>query len=309
METLAKDTLKGNIKALLEETKREVLESIQPQQSCSYAGVAATNVNVNRANVIKGTPAQNQMPESFPIIIRAKDNTSKSLEEVKAKIKPLLKKPVRVVNARKNFKNEIVINTSSKEDAEVMKEAIEKSDTFESVTPKKKLPKLRIFGIKKGTDESSLLSEIIRDNFEGNKDLTDQIRVLFKQGERGDRPTTNWVISLPGSLFWKAMNQGRLFCGWHSFRVEEFALAARCKNCLRFGHIEKHCRAQTKTCDHCGEDGHSGNDCKVNKKETSPKCANCIRTKNKKHNHSPMDKSCPEFIRAQVLEKQKTDYS
>lgn len=69
----------------------------------------------------------NDFPETFPVIIKAKDNSVKSLEGVKAKIKPLLKKPVRVLNSRKNFRNEIIINTSSLDDPETMKEAVTQS--------------------------------------------------------------------------------------------------------------------------------------------------------------------------------------
>ena len=89
---------------------------------------------------------------------------------------------------------------------------------------------------------------------------------------------------------------------WHSEIVKEYIRKpTSCYNCLKFGHIGKYCRAKSKRCARCSNDGHDAKDC-----DLPVKCFHCDGE------HMSTDRRCEKYvIEMEILAtqgKEKTTY-
>lgn len=69
---------------------------------------------------------------------------------------------------------------------------------------------------------------------------------------------------------------------------------SRCFKCLAYGHFAAKCKAAESLCETSGLPGHKKEDCPS---KSSPKCANCVRSKRKDLNHHVKSRVCPEYER------------
>ncbi|XP_041449101.1 uncharacterized protein LOC121404145 [Drosophila obscura] len=74
-------------------------------------------------------------------------------------------------------------------------------------------------------------------------------------------------------------------------------LPLQCRNCLRLGHPTASCRGPT-ACRRCSAIQHTapGDVCTADKF-----CVNCLYGSSEQYMHSPVDKSCPEFVKQQEV--------
>jgi len=86
--------------------------------------------------------------------------------------------------------------------------------------------------------------------------------------------------------------------GYESVKVRPYIpLPLRCHNCHRLGYITKACKSP-KLCSNCSSVDHT-----TEKEECSNNkfCINCRNDVSDEHNHSPIDKSCPPFIKQKEI--------
>ncbi|XP_070854710.1 uncharacterized protein [Drosophila suzukii] len=94
-----------------------------------------------------------------------------------------------------------------------------------------------------------------------------------------------------------------LMIGYERVRVRpHIPRPLKCRNCLKFGHPTKFFRSP-KTCSNCSAEAHTTEDTECDK----PKFfINCKYDINNQFNHSPLDKTCPAFIKQKEITTIKT---
>jgi len=87
--------------------------------------------------------------------------------------------------------------------------------------------------------------------------------------------------------------------GYEKIRVRAYIpLPLRCRKCLRFGHPTPTCKSPEELYKNCSEKVHT----EENEKSNSEKCCiNCNHIFEIDANHSPLDHSCPTFIKQKEL--------
>jgi hypothetical protein len=86
------------------------------------------------------------------------------------------------------------------------------------------------------------------------------IKLSHKSG-RKDADYCNFVLEVPALIRKALLAQDRVFINWTSCPVRDFTLVTRCYKCQQYGHAAKTCKAVSPTCGHCGDDGHSLQEC------------------------------------------------
>lgn len=172
--------------------------------------------------------------------------------------------------------------------------------------PEKRRPKLIVKDVPHGTTEADL-KRAIKNALPGppnDNPLDELVSFRFKLGRLPDRD--HWVWEAHHTIWKTLIDKGRLFLGFRSCRVEDYASPARCYRCHNLGHTAKVCRADTETCGYCAKPGHRFTDC-PRKKLDPPVCALCTRY-GKDPRHSTTDPQCPSRLTAIKRLRDMTDY-
>lgn len=149
-------------------------------------------------------------------------------------------------------------------------------------------------GLVKGLDNDLSDEEIIEAINNRNPIKAKSIRRLnFRSSDpHGNivwKPSRTVVITFEGQKL-----PERIIIFYNSLPVETYALpVTQCRTCLRFGHLNKTCRAKSPRCFRCGE-AHLGDSC--SNTETLV-CVNCHG------NHRANDLSCPEYMRQKAIKQ------
>ncbi|KMQ89544.1 putative 50 kda protein in type i retrotransposable element r1dm [Lasius niger] len=118
-------------------------------------------------------------------------------------------------------------------------------------------PRLRIRDIPSGTDKSSFVKDLIKQNLEEISD--DNVRLVYWSPAKG-RMSPVAVIEISPDTRVRLLNQSRVYLGWSSCRVADHLRILQCFKCLGFGHTANNCQARVDICGHCGE-GHESRAC------------------------------------------------
>lgn len=115
------------------------------------------------------------------------------------------------------------------------------------------------------------LTKIIADTY--HLPATD-IFIIRDLPHRTNNDQKDVLLVIPSSLGRAIIEDGGIVLGLKTCRLRPHTTIVRCRNCQRFGHSMKACRATTPTCARCGG-SHAGENC-----SGPAKCINCTR-----HNH------------------------
>jgi len=136
-------------------------------------------------------------------------------------------------------------------------------------------------------DETEILNEL------KHQKVTEVRKILKKQDqaltETGLIIITFQTLTLPDSLN----------IGYEKIRVRPYIpLPLRCRKCLRFGHPTPTCKSPDELCKNCSEKVHTEENEKCNSEKCCINCKHMFETDAK---HSPLDRSCPTFIKQKEL--------
>ena len=174
-------------------------------------------------------------------------------------------------------------------------------------------PRLVIFDVPNTIKEEELAENI----WEQNEDLLVNLdageflanfKPRFKMGRRRE-DLTNWVIEVSPKIrtLLRKEEKTRLYIEWQSCRIQDFRGVTRCFKCQQYGHVQKFCKDEEKTCAYCAKTGHMADECADKKAGKQPTCPACRKAR-KKSDHAGSDKKCPAFKSALDRIIQKTDY-
>lgn len=241
--------------------------------------------------------------EIFPTEGESSDKTKEALFSL---VNPR-KSKLRIKNIRKIKDNGIAVETEDKEGLQTLigNEKLA-SAGLKVVAGSKRRPRLQIYDVPRETEESEILSSIRKQNLDGMTPakVAEEICLAFKTGPKTGE-TVNWVIEATPEMRETLLKKGKLYIGWRSCRVADFAEATRCFKCQSFGHIAKYCRKEKEVCGHCAEEGHTFANC--TKKNTTAICTNC-KSKGKPFDHESKDKKCPMYRAALTRVISQTNY-
>lgn len=152
----------------------------------------------------------------------------------------------------------------------------------------------------KGVIYSNELRNI--DNEEIIKELKPQnvteIRKITKMENNTPKETGLIIITFASLSLPETIN-----VGYERINVRPYIpLPLRCRNCLRLGHPTTYCKSP-KSCINCSAEQHTAENETCNNEKS---CINCKYDLNNQNKHSPMDKSCPAFIKQKELTSIKT---
>lgn len=251
------------------------------------------------ADMVKRGPDTYLRPNHVSTIaLYPKDNT-KTSEETQKLVQKIIspeEMKLHVRGVRKIRNGGIIISTERKEDIDKLKQS-EKlhSSGLKIEEQSKRRPRIVVIGVPTALNDKQVLEFIYEQNVDGK--ITDldinsfmaSVKLSHKSGKK-DADTCNYILEVSAAIRKTLINQTRVYINWTSCPVRDFTLVTRCYNCQQYGHAAKFCREPKPTCAHCGELGHSINEC--TKKSQSPICATCLRYK-KPSNHNTGDLACP----------------
>ncbi|XP_044779770.1 uncharacterized protein LOC123327423 [Drosophila simulans] len=149
-------------------------------------------------------------------------------------------------------------------------------------------------------DEDTILQEL-------KPQKVSEVKKIMKRQNPNSNSDTNNITLVETGLIIITFESHKLpeivRIGYETVRVRDYIpLPLRCKKCLRFGHPTPICKS-VETCINCSETKHTtdGEKC-TNEKN----CLNCRNNPELDHQHSPIDRKCPTFIKNQELTAIKT---
>lgn len=144
--------------------------------------------------------------------------------------------------------------------------------------------KLLVYDVEDSMTDEEFVNEIVGrnlENVEGNE--VGEIKVISKK-------KFGRIIEVNDIVRTALLKVGRIYMGWNSLRVRDFAFVDRCYGCHAFGHMAKACPLKVPLCSICCEPGHKAVDCPT-KRDV---CRNCRRA-GLESGHSVFSIECPSY--------------
>ncbi|XP_028164420.1 uncharacterized protein LOC114355667 [Ostrinia furnacalis] len=272
-----------------------LLEMKQSVEACTKHQPASTSF----ADMVKKGSNNFIRPNPFSSVAIFPNDASKTSDDTKTLVQNIIcpeEMKLKVRSVRKTRNGGVIISTETKQDMEKLKSSVNLVNSGLTVDEtNKRKPRIIIIGVPCSMAEADVLKCIYEQNLAdklptmSRDTFLTSIKLSHKSG-RKNLENTNYVIEVPAVIRKALISQDRLFINWTSCPVRDFTLVTRCFKCQQYGHAAKTCKAASPTCGHCGEDGHSIQEC--SKKADSPKCATCLRFK-KPCGHKTGDTECP----------------
>ncbi|CAK9827569.1 Uncharacterized 50 kDa protein in type I retrotransposable element R1DM [Anthophora retusa] len=286
--------------------ENEKLKAISEKPPRSYAEAAAASSVRSSAAISSKVGAQQQFRKEkarYEVILVKPQNEadSRNNEQIKQDVTKKLnsvRSSVRVNSIRQMRNKGVVIEVKDASDIERIKKCELEKVGLKVEKPKKINPSIIIYDVEKEHKVEDLKEDFIRKNLNLNDDitlksLTEEI-VFTHSVKTKDEKRINWVVQIPGNIYKRIMENGRIYMFWRSYRIREFINITRCYKCHGYGHIAKTCKVEEQLCINCGSKEHSRDECTSKEK---PSCVNCARARRKETQHDVRNKECPEYIR------------
>jgi hypothetical protein len=277
----------------VKETLRELKVTVE--ESCAKPLTSHTSF----ADMVKKSSNNFIRPSSLSSVLIFPNDASKTSDDTKCLVQKIIspeEMKLKVRGFRKIRNGGVVISTETKDDIEKLKSSVQLANSGLKVDEtNKRKPRIIIIGVPSFMSEIEVYKCIFEQNIAdkvtsiSREQFISSLKLSHKSG-RKDGDSCNFVIEVPAIIRKALISQNRLFINWTACPVRDFTLVTRCYKCQQYGHAAKTCKAASPTCGHCGDDGHSIQDCK--KKTESPKCATCLRFK-KPCGHKTGDPECP----------------
>lgn len=279
---------KEDLSQQLRDLKISIQESSKPAVgTTSFADMVKKN---------KDTFIRPSNVSSVAIYPNDKLKTSEQTKSLVQKIISPEEMQLHVRGVRKTRNGGVIISSDNKQDIEKLKNLTQlKTSGLIVDEPNKRNPRIIVIGVPTTMQDTEVFKCIYQQNLVDKLQDTSletfltSIKLSHKSGQKGGE-TCNYIIEVPAYIRKALIMQDRVFVNWSSCPVKDFTLVTRCYKCQQYGHAAKSCRQTTFTCGHCGDLGHTFNEC--TKKAESPKCATCLRFK-KPSDHKVGDTMCP----------------
>lgn len=242
---------------------------------------------------------------SLVIKPKLKQNSEKTRKDLKSKIQPS-QLGIGIKNVRETKQGGIVVKCLTKSDVEKLKDSSEKhlGNNYIIEIPQLNLPKMKIVGYN-GEYNIEELEQIIRQqNTWIEKD--DKINLTYMKRVKRLNTSTIFFECCP-KLYWKIMDQKKIFIGWERYVVYENLNISRCFKCQEYYHKSERCHNE-QACEICAEN-HCRDQCLGHIK----KCKNCVNANDKfkteyNTDHAASDTECPSTKYHIDLLRSRTDY-
>lgn len=279
--------------------KFDLSQRIQELKECITESTKPSPVAVSFADILKKNTTRYVQPSNLSSVAIYPTDKQQSSEETKSLVQKIIKPEemkLHVRGLRKIKNGGVVISTDSKEDVLKLKQSVQLTTSGLTVDePQKRKPRIVVVGVPGAMQEAEVFKCIFQQNLADKVlDMTldkflASIKLSHKSGKK-DADTCNYIIEVPALIRKALITSDRVFVNWSSCPVRDFTLVTRCYKCQQYGHAAKTCKMESNTCGHCGNVGHTIQDCP--KKADPPKCATCLHYK-KPCDHATGDAECP----------------
>lgn len=242
------------------------------------------------------------------VLVKTSDKnvTNKQVEkDVKSAINPG-ELDISVKNTRL-IRDGLLITCANAKSVDALKSnlAMKVGSSYNISVPKKRLPRLCLFGVKSEVAQDENLEEII---ISSNKFICPHRNGIKVVTTLKYKAAFNIVLEAEPSLYKLIKQKGSLMLGWDSYVVKDHFSIVRCFKCSQFGHTIKNCKQSSYICGKCGGP-HENTNCS----SEVFSCVNCINFNAKNHsdvptNHHTGDTSCYCFKLQIELVKSNTNY-
>ena len=201
------------------------------------------------------------------------------------------------------------------------------SDSFEMFEPRKRNPRVILYGVDKNLTADEITQVLYVQNPELSALASDYM--TFKQSVKPklhiktrSPDTFNVVFEVSPQIRSVLTRMGRVRLNWETVRVEDHIIVTRCFNCCCLGHRSKGKNPRDGSTEICGKPlacsqcsgPHKYSSCPVAHDITQARCPVCD-TENRRNNdskidtkHNSFDNKCPMFVRYLQSEYNRTDY-
>lgn len=180
------------------------------------------------------------------------------------------------------------------------------SSTHEVKAPSKRMPKIRVFGLRVDMSEPDFLDAIKKQNAD-IFNSSSHIRILKKFEVKKPNTKFGFKLEVDPATFKLVIAAQRVCVGWDKCWVNEEFNLLRCYNCWGYHHTQNTCK-NDKTCFKCGESHES-----VNCKPEIEKCCVCISKSASSGlsldtSHNAKSVLCPTYLHKIEMEKRNINY-
>ena len=280
---------------LLEEMRSEVNGLKNQVKELKLEITSARNSGKAYSDVLRSNNENLQTEHKFQspsLIIKPKNKqgSEKTKKDLTNNIQPNILN-IGIKQIRETKQGCIVIKCREKSDIDKLKHAAEGclSHNYDVEVPKLNLPKMKIIGYCGQQKESELEATIRQQNLWIDK--SDKFSITYIKRAKNKDVSTVFFECSP-KLYWKMINQKKVFIGWQRCSVYENLSISRCFKCQDYFHKSTDCN-NAITCGYCAG-SHDGSECAQQVK----KCKNCMNANGRfkltnDTNHTAFDLECP----------------
>ncbi|KAF2888109.1 hypothetical protein ILUMI_18064 [Ignelater luminosus] len=233
---------------------------------------------------------------------------------LKSSVDPVRAK-VSVAAVRSIKSGAVIVECSTKQDAEKRRTAVEASRKLRGKELEKANPRVILGRIDKDLTKDRLMRVIARNNVDlveacgGLKGFDSQVKEKLRIGGKEQDKYVSVVLEVTSEAR-KAFLRGRINLEWQSVYARDFVSLQQCYKCYGFGHKSAGCKERNQVCGRCGEAGHEFKQCR----RQEARCIVCVRANETrkgpvcKVDHDAKAPQCPTMIRIRQNIIQSIDY-
>lgn len=241
------------------------------------------------ANAVLQKPAP-KSDSGLPLVITLKNK--KDSDTIRSKVKKILNGTKIKVNKLVNTaEGKILIRCSKKEEAEEMKDLVDKelkSIILNAEVRKLKNPRVKIPGIQGDISAERLRTDLIDRN---DIETTEEgLKVVHTYTNKRTKTNTA-VLEMSCDVYKQIKKNSKIFVGWQSCAYYDDYNVNMCYNCCGFNHSKAKCQRKPVCANCAGE--HQTWDCEC--QSEVKKCINCIESNNKYKTNRSIDHCASNF--------------
>lgn len=160
-------------------------------------------------------------------------------------------------------------------------------------------PRLILHNVPVGMTKDEIKTDLIALNLDMQTDTVSDINIIYTFPPKDKKTSVSCVIEVSPAIRTKLLKNSRVYINYSTCRLEDYIRVLQCYKCLAFGHLSKHCTAES-LCGHCAGT-HEMKNC-PNRSSTAI-CGNCKRWLHEELSHSALDGRSCSILKKRLQEK------